>query len=791
MKANRWSPVTRAYAWLMALALMTPTLMGSRANAQANQVLRVIVADFTNVSRNGGENLGITATAAVYNELANTGSSRFYVFTNPEVMQEAKRLGMKVPSNPGQPAKFGRSDLLRLAKELQADAIVEGKVVASEFKKGRPVELALQVTVLDPASLEFINGGAVQLTAKPSLGQNASFEELTGKALNDAALDVVRQMSQRQNITGTVLQRVGDNIILNRGLRDGIKPDMELVVTRDLGNGVKVTQGKIRIVTAYATDSEAKVASEVGGIRPEDVGRMLYVPPFEISDKGKLTMLTEHNRPVNFSKIGTMLSALGLGVLIAGASHGPNSSITNLSAEPTSQGDLPQVRITWNDNLWGNGGVLQYKIFRDPDFPYSPNLGSVGGNGGGGAGGGTGGGGAGGGTGGGNNAVLPPTPVGTTTFHVFLDRPSPNFAYSIGSQYFAGIPSSGSLTGITTGGGAGGGGGTGGGGAGGGTGGGTGGGGSGCTIVAIANGASFDTGFSTGVSYRYLVTSVILRQVTQSTASGVGGGGGGLGGGGGTGGGGGGFGGGGGGTGGGGVGGGGTGGGGQGGGQGGGTSSTQCIETDPVQSGLATPILPTRLTSPVDLSVADDTAFNPTWETSAGADVFQVEVSTDRLFSNPNTIVRRLVLSSFPTLSGQQQSLPDAIDLSKEPAMLADPLYVAFNNSGINPPAIYWRVGARHDEDVPGPVDWITKNATAPGKAWRLVYGRASRFTPAIRPPNPPGKAVRMLNAALARNRSNGLPLPLPGDAAGRAGATQSRVPTIQDILGGGRRRRL
>ncbi|MCX6382597.1 MAG: hypothetical protein NT023_24480, partial [Armatimonadetes bacterium] len=229
-----------------------------------------------------------------------------------------------------------------------------------------------------------------------------------------------------------------------------------------------------------------------------------------------------------------------------------------------------------------------------------------------------------------------------------------------------------------------------------------------------------------------------------------------------------------------------------GGGQGGGGASSQCIETDPVQSGLATPILPVRLTSPVDLSVGDDTAFIPTWETSAGGDVFQVEVSTDRLFSNPNTIVRRMVLSSFPTISGQQQSLPDPIDLSKEAAMLADPLYVAFNNSGINPPAIYWRVGARHDEDVPGPVDWITKNVTSGGRAWRFVYGRASRFTPAIRPPNPPGgRAVAQLNRAMARNRSNGLPLPLPGDTAGRAGVAQSRVPTIQDILGGGRRRRL
>jgi len=119
-------------------------LVGSlHANAQAQQVLRVIVADFVNKSRNGGENLAVQATAAVSVELTNTGSSRFYVFGAPEVLQEAKRLGLKVPSSPGQPTHFTRNDLLRISKELQADAIVEGDVGATDAKKGRPVTVSL------------------------------------------------------------------------------------------------------------------------------------------------------------------------------------------------------------------------------------------------------------------------------------------------------------------------------------------------------------------------------------------------------------------------------------------------------------------------------------------------------------------------------------------------------------------------------------------------------------------------------------------------------------------------
>ena len=791
VNANRRSPVPRPFAWLLTLVAATPMLMGAmHANAQAQQVLRVIVADFQNVTRNGGENLAVQATAAVSVELTNTGSSRFYVFGGPEVLQEAKRLGLKVPSNPGQSAHFSRNDLLRISKELQADAIVEGDVGSTEAKKGRPVTVSLSVKVLDLSSLEYINGGFAQATAVAKAGETAGWDELVSRAVEDTALSSVRQIVQRQLVSATVLQRVGDTIILNRGLRDGLREGMELTISRDLGNGQRVKQGTVKIARSYATDSEAEVRSELGGIRPEDIAKALYVPPIKISILGFPKDERQANKSVNFSTIGTTLSALAMGVLIAAAGRTGQGTVTNLVAEASSESDLPVVRLTWNDTIFGNGNVLQYKIFRDPDFPYSPSLNVGGGAGGGQGGGGGAGGGAGGGQGG-NTTVLPPIPIGVSSFRTFLDRPSPNFPYRIGQNFLAGVPGSGSLSGLFGGGGGQGGGGQGGGGGGQGGGGGGTGGGSGCTVVNV--GGAIDTGFFSGTSYRYLVTSVIVRQITQSSGSAVGGGGGQGGGGGGQGGGGGGQGGGGGGFGGGGGQGGGA-GGGQGGGQGGGGSLLQCIETDPLQTTLATPITPSKLFTPADTSRADISQFNPTWASRIGADIFQVEISLDRKFSNPSQIIRRQILSSAPTVDGQNQTLPDPLNLTTAPELLAAPAFAAFVADPVNNPAptIFWRVGAKHDEDYPGPVNWLTKSATDNDTNWRFVYGRPFRFTPSQLPPPPPGgRSIAALNRAAARSRAEGLALPLPGDTApGVRGATKTQIPSIQDILTGRGRKR-
>jgi hypothetical protein len=125
VKPNRRSPVFRAAAWFFALALVLPVAIQGTAQAQAQTQLKVIVADIVNKTPdNGGTNLGVQATAAVYNELLNTGAGRYYVFQTSEVQKEAQTLGIRTASAPNQPNNFSQPDLLRIAKSLGADAVV-------------------------------------------------------------------------------------------------------------------------------------------------------------------------------------------------------------------------------------------------------------------------------------------------------------------------------------------------------------------------------------------------------------------------------------------------------------------------------------------------------------------------------------------------------------------------------------------------------------------------------------------------------------------------------------------
>ena len=583
MRNIRRSPVTRAFAWLMTLAMVAPVLtldcMG--AKAQTTQVLRVIVADFTNKGKYGGEQLSIEARDAVYNELVNSGQGRFYVFGGQEVRQEAVRIGLRVPSVPTAPAYFSRTDLLRLAKELQADAIVEGQVGTPKPVAGRAVSISLGIKILDAASQEYINGGFSRTIATPKPGQSADPEELITTGVQDAALSVVREAVQRQQVSATVLQRVGDTIVLNKGLRDGIREGDELVVVRETAAGGRVKQGNIKVARAYATDAEAEVRKEVGAIRPEDIARVLYTTDIDINAGGESTKLPRTARPINFSLIGSTLAVLGLGVLLAQGARGGQSSVTDVVAEPFTRSDgTPGVRVKWRDNIFGQAGVVQYHIFRNPDFPYSPNIFGATTTG------------TGTGTGTGGTYVVPNFPAGVSdgVTRKFEDATT-YFPYNSGVSIIYGqaasaatTNSNGNSTGTssTT---------------------------TGCgtlsfLIQSTLNGTTnvlvpVNTGFTTGRSYTYAVTAVILRQLpTSSGTSGSGtgsgtNGSGGLGSG--------------------------TGGGSTGGSSGSGTgsgtnsngSNTQCIESDPVYSQIATPLEPVIPQHPGNGRHTADSAVQP------------------------------------------------------------------------------------------------------------------------------------------------------------------------------------
>ena len=777
----------RAAIWLTTLAYILPilSLNCKPARAQTGQVLRVIVSDFVNKGKYGGEQLAVEATAEIYNEMANTGASRFYVYSNKEVTETAKRLSIRVPSVANQPAYFTRTELLRIAKDVGAESIVEGEVGTPAPVKGRAGSVQLGIRILDVASQEYINGGFASAKPEPRPGQTADPEELILQGIRDASLNVVREVVQRQQVSATVLQRIGDTIVLNRGLRDGIREGDNLVVVRETTVGGRVKQGLLRVARAYATDSEAEVRNEVGAIRPEDIARVLYTQNWRITPEGLGTGTPRIARPLNFSLIGSTLAALGIGVLIAEGARSGQTSVTGVVAEPTtdSQG-TPEVRIKWRDNIFGQGNVVQYHIYRKPDFPYAPNIVS-----------GTSTSGGTGGTTGGSTTFISAFPIGVTSGqeHTYYDQFGTFNPFFRGVTIIIGTAASALSTNNSSG---------------------TGGTGSttanvGCGAfvypTTITTGTVFpyptSFGFAAGSSYTYQVTAIIQRQQslgsntgssgTGNTGGGTGGGTGGFGGSGGTG-----------------STGGGTTGGGTGTGNNNNSGGLECIETDPVESQLATPLDPVSISSPLATDRVNLKQFSVTYTTVLGADLYQLEVSTDPKFSNPNRIFRQQFIGTAPGNIGTQVypgSGQATLDLTTQSALLSDPAFANFvNGTSTTAPTLYVRIGARHDEDSPGPVNIFDANNSESGnRDFRFLYnsltayGLTNTYNGAAGsggggvPPPPGSRAARLLNAT-SPTRVGGLgnlPLPLPGQSV-RGRASVRGGSAIQSILGGGQRRR-
>src|SRR5206468_2126430 len=135
-------------------------------------------------------------------------------------------------------------------------------------------------------------------------------------------------------------------------------------------------------------------------------------------------------------------------------------------------------------------------------------------------------------------------------------------------------------------------------------------------------------------------------------------------------------------------GGGGIGGGGGGTGGGGNVSGGECIETDPSQSRLATPLNPVLLTTPANQSSSVNIRqFPPTFTSRSGADVYQLEISTDRTFKDRSRIFHQLIISTAPNTEGVTQTVPQPIDLTTITELLRDPVFANFvtASQGSNP----------------------------------------------------------------------------------------------------------
>ncbi len=350
------------YTLIVALLCSTfPACLGTPANAQVVPLFQVAVVDFVNESGVQGPLLARLATDAVVVEMSKT--TRYDVgITRTQIEKELERIGLKQP--------LGRVGLVRLAKALAVDAIVQGSVKSVSLTGSgdkRQAVVTLAVEMIDQASGESINGALQTGRSATRVGYTSDDDTLITEAINNAAfLSVEKMISYVIPEAGVTINIGADRVMLNKGLRDGLRPGMRMIVLR---RGEII--GYVDVQTVDPMDSIAKVVKSARGIKPEDKVRAIYELPTRIASGGR-----EEPLPTGAPKGGAsgkgILSTIGKVLVGAAIVYGIaqifRSGRGGEDAPPVSVDTASNTVIRWDPSKYGHGkNVLEYQVLRD-DF---------------------------------------------------------------------------------------------------------------------------------------------------------------------------------------------------------------------------------------------------------------------------------------------------------------------------------------------------------------------------------------------------------------------------------------
>ena len=282
-------------------SLVFSLAIGRQAHAQTvNRLPTWAVLDFANSTKYGGSDIGREAGDSLVIELGN--SNRFNVITRGDVVNGLNTLGVQPP--------LDAIDIQRVGKQIGADAIVTGEVLAVTQKTDpAQVQAVVAVRVTDVASGELINGALAEGLSTPRPGAVIDQDTMVNEALGKAAFAAVKQITSYQLPEPTIINNEGpDTVLLNMGSRDGIQPGMNMLVRR---NGTEV--GRIRVGEVEDDESTAVVSESTLGIRPGDHARAIYSLPdyavrggVVVTDTGTLATgnAVQAKRTNSFSGVG-------------------------------------------------------------------------------------------------------------------------------------------------------------------------------------------------------------------------------------------------------------------------------------------------------------------------------------------------------------------------------------------------------------------------------------------------------------------------------------------------------
>ena len=367
----------RLICYVLAFLMGTPTitlLAPVPAAAQLPDLVEVAVVDFINRTGVGGDYIGKLASDALVVELKR--SDRFDVSTRASVQAGMDDMGFRAP--------LSHTQLLRLGQTIlkgdvgQTSAMVEGDVTSLKVKGNpRTAEVEMIVRMVDVASGEFINGAVTTGRSQLRIGDNPDDDRLIEEAVNDAAYKAVNTMVDYIIPEATVMNTMGTNdILLNKGAREGIKRGMKMIVFR---RGELV--GKIEVMDVTPNDATASVIHAPKGVKPEDKVRAVFdVPVVHGKGGGVEEAPAKESRAPKSSRRGGSRGGSGMLkglVLLAGLAFlfNPGRGTEDVGAVTARAGlspDIPSpeggVKVSWNIKKLGGGrNILEYHIWRDND----------------------------------------------------------------------------------------------------------------------------------------------------------------------------------------------------------------------------------------------------------------------------------------------------------------------------------------------------------------------------------------------------------------------------------------
>lgn len=338
------------------------------AVAQAQTPMQVGVIEFRNDSGVQGSMLARFATDAVVIELSK--SNRFDVITRAQIDAQMKELRLANPLN--------STERNRLGEALDADAMIEGSIKAVELRGSgatRRAAVTIVVRMVDQSSGQVINGAIQTGTSNVRVGSSPDDDKLIAEAIDNASYQAVKTMIDYIIPEATVQNTIRTNeILLNKGARDGIRLGMRMIVTRE-----REIIGEVEIREVDPDNSTGSIVKQTRGIKPEDKARAVFDMP-EVA-KVQADSGTRSGSPSISTKKSSALPKISkvlLGVLVAWGiskifdSNG-TESVGGVAAEaglsgytlPVESG-TPGVRVKWDAGKLGRGkNVIEYHIWRN------------------------------------------------------------------------------------------------------------------------------------------------------------------------------------------------------------------------------------------------------------------------------------------------------------------------------------------------------------------------------------------------------------------------------------------